>query len=190
MQLHDRMQGQNVALKNREEHVVHHQWNSVPFHQLLKHSQKMCTDATFKWQYGRLHFLRHHQTWTQQRMAGSLTTYVSWFREQCRLVHCLHRRTYYSSFAATARHPGVALQHVAARKFGARSSVYVRVRKPVKILWRVARRMMNPKRLLRTQMTMMCDETIIKLMRTHHKHAKLHSCLNKLYLTLNICVFL
>ena len=39
-------------------------------------------------------------------------------------------------------------------------------------------------------MTMMCDETIIKLMRTHHKHAKLHSCLNKLDLTLNICVFL
>ena len=29
-------------------------------------------------------------------------------------------------------------------------------------------------------MTMICDETIIKLMRTHHKHAKLHSCLNKL----------
>ena len=29
---------------------------------------------------------------------------------------------------------GVALQHVAARKLGARSSVYVRVRKPVKIL--------------------------------------------------------
>ena len=29
---------------------------------------------------------------------------------------------------------GVALQHVAARKFGARSSVYVRVRKPAKIL--------------------------------------------------------
>ena len=39
-------------------------------------------------------------------------------------------------------------------------------------------------------MTMICDETIIKLMRTHHKHAKLHSCLNKLDLTLNICVFL
>ena len=31
-----------------------------------------------------------------------------------------------------------------------------------------------------------CDETIMKLMRTHHKHAKLHSCLNKLNLTLNI----
>ena len=26
--------------------------------QLLKHSQKMCADATFKWQYGRQHFLR------------------------------------------------------------------------------------------------------------------------------------
>ena len=36
-------------------------------------------------------------------------------------------------------------------------------------------------------MTMICDETVIKLMRTHHKHAKLHSCLNKLDLTLNIC---
>ena len=35
-----------------------------------------------------------------------------------------------------------------------------------------------------------CDETIIKLMRTHHKHAKLHSCLNKLNLTLNIMCFL
>ena len=34
---------------------------------------------------------------------------------------------------------------------------------------------------------MICDETIIKLMRTHHKHANLHSCLNKLNLTLNIC---
>ena len=34
-------------------------------------------------------------------------------------------------------------------------------------------------------MTMICDETIIKLMRTHHKHAKLHSCLNKLNVTLN-----
>ena len=33
-----------------------------------------------------------------------------------------------------------------------------------------------------------CDETIIKLMRTHHKQAKLHSCLNKLNLTLNICL--
>ena len=41
---------------------------------------------------------------------------------------------YYSSFTATTRHLGVALQHVAARKLGARSSVYVRVRKPVKIL--------------------------------------------------------
>ena len=39
-------------------------------------------------------------------------------------------------------------------------------------------------------MTMICDETIIKLMRTpHREHAKLHSCLNKLDLTLNICVF-
>ena len=37
---------------------------------------------------------------------------------------------------------------------------------------------------------MICDETIIKLMRTHHKHAKLHSCLNKLNLTLNIMCFL
>ena len=36
-------------------------------------------------------------------------------------------------------------------------------------------------------MTMICDETIIKLMRTYHKHAKLHSCLYKLNLTLNIC---
>ena len=34
-------------------------------------------------------------------------------------------------------------------------------------------------------MTMICDETIIKLMRTHNKHAKLHSCLNKLNVTLN-----
>ena len=33
---------------------------------------------------------------------------------------------------------------------------------------------------------MICDETIMKLMRTHHKHAQLHSCLNKLNLTLNI----
>ena len=39
-------------------------------------------------------------------------------------------------------------------------------------------------------MIMMCDETIIKLMRTHHKHAKLHSCLNKFDLTLNIMCFL
>ena len=47
---------------------------------------------------------------------------------------------------------------------------------------------MNPERLLNTQMMMMiCDETIIKLMQTHHKHAKLHSCLNKLNLTLKIC---
>ena len=37
-------------------------------------------------------------------------------------------------FTATARPLGVALQHVAARKLGARSSVYVRVRKPVKII--------------------------------------------------------
>ena len=37
---------------------------------------------------------------------------------------------------------------------------------------------------------MICDETIIRLMRTHHKHAKLHSCLNKLNLTLNIMCFL
>ena len=36
-------------------------------------------------------------------------------------------------------------------------------------------------------MVMVCDETIIKLMRTHHKHAKLHSCLNKWNLTLNMC---
>ena len=34
---------------------------------------------------------------------------------------------------------------------------------------------------------MICEETIMKLMRTHHKHAKLHSCLNKLNLTLNMC---
>ena len=34
---------------------------------------------------------------------------------------------------------------------------------------------------------MICDETVIKLMRTHHKHANLHSCLNKLIFTLNIC---
>ena len=34
---------------------------------------EMCPDATFKWQYGRLHFLSH-QKWTQQSMAGSLTT--------------------------------------------------------------------------------------------------------------------
>ena len=33
-------------------------------------------------------------------------------------------------------------------------------------------------------------ETIIKLTRTHHKHAKPHSCLNKLNLTLNIMCFL
>ena len=59
---------------------------------------------------------------------------LSWFREQCILVHCLHRRTYYSSFAATAKPLGVALQHVAARKLSTQSSVYVRVRKPVKIL--------------------------------------------------------
>ena len=36
-------------------------------------------------------------------------------------------------------------------------------------------------------MMMICDETIIKLIRTHHKHAKPHSCLNKLNLTLNMC---
>ncbi len=36
-------------------------------------------------------------------------------------------------------------------------------------------------------MKMICDDTIIKLMRTHHKHAKLHSCLNKLNLSLNMC---
>ena len=53
---------------------------------------------------------------------------------RCILVHCLHRRTYYSSFTATARPLGIALQHVAARKLGPRSSVYVRVRKSVKIL--------------------------------------------------------
>ena len=40
----------------------------------------------------------------------------------------------YSSFTATTRPLGVALQHVAARKLGARTSVYVRVRKPEKIL--------------------------------------------------------
>ena len=34
------------------------------------------------------------------------------------------------------------------------------------------------------------DETIIKLRRTHHKKAKLQSCLNELNHTLNICVFL
>ena len=34
-------------------------------------------------------------------------------------------------------------------------------------------------------MTMICDEAIIKLMRTDHKHTKLHSCLNKLNFTLN-----
>ena len=34
---------------------------------------------------------------------------------------------------------------------------------------------------------MICDDTVIKIMRTHHKHAKLHSCLNKLNLTLNMC---
>ena len=37
---------------------------------------------------------------------------------------------------------------------------------------------------------MICDETIIKLMRTHHKHAKLLSGLNTLNLTLNIICFL
>ena len=37
---------------------------------------------------------------------------------------------------------------------------------------------------------MICDDTIVKLMRTHHKHAKLHSCLNKLNLTLNSMCFL
>ena len=37
---------------------------------------------------------------------------------------------------------------------------------------------------------MICDDTIIKLMRTHQKHQKLHSCLNKLNLTLNIMCFL
>ena len=58
-----------------------------------------------------------------------------------------------------------------------------------KNLWHVASRKMNPKRLLRTQIMMICDETIIKLMLTHHKHAKLHSCLNKLNLTLNVYVF-
>ena len=36
----------------------------------------------------------------------------------------------------------------------------------------------------------MTIETIIKLTRTHHKHAKPHSCLNKLNLTLNIMCFL
>ena len=44
------------------------------FHQLLNNSQKMCTDATFKWQYGRQHCLSHHQKWTQQSVAGSVTT--------------------------------------------------------------------------------------------------------------------
>ena len=39
-------------------------------------------------------------------------------------------------------------------------------------------------------MMMICDETIIKLIRTHHKHAKPHSCLNKLNVTLNIMCFL
>ena len=187
---------QNIGSKcgaQKQGRVVHHQWNSVPFHQLLKHSQKMCTYATFKRQYGKQHFLSHHQKWTQRGMAGSLTTYT------CRCSGSANSafwyivgppRTEYSSFTASTRHLGVTLQHVAARKLGARSSVYVRVRKPVKILWRVARREMNPKRLLRTQTMMICDETIIKLMRTHHKHAKLHSCLNKLNLTLNICVFL
>ena len=79
---------------------------------------------------------------------------------------------------------------IAARTLGARFYVYVRVRKPVKILRRVARRKMNPSRLLRTQMMIICDDTIFKLMRTHHKYAKLHSCWNKFNLTLNICVFL
>ena len=39
-------------------------------------------------------------------------------------------------------------------------------------------------------MMMICDETIIKLIRTHHKHAKPQSCLNKFNLTLNIMCFL
>ena len=54
-----------------------------------------------------MHFLSHHQKWTQQSMAGSSTTHITWFREQC------------------------------------------------------------------LQMMIICDETIIKLMRTHHQHAKL-----------------
>ena len=54
--------------------------------------------------------------------------------KQGQLVHSLHHRTYYSSFTATARPLGVALQHVAARNVGAQSPVYVRVRKPVKLL--------------------------------------------------------
>ena len=52
---------------------------------------------------------------------------VSWFRGQYILVHCLHRQTYYNLLTATARHLGVALQHVASRKLGAQYSVCVTV---------------------------------------------------------------
>ena len=38
-----------------------------------------------------------------------------------------HNRAYYSSFTATTRHLGVALQHVAVHTLGARYSVYVKV---------------------------------------------------------------
>ena len=179
MQLHNRMQGQNVALKNRKEWCI--------ISETLFHS-------TNYWSI-------HRKCAQMPPSSGNMEGCPSWATTR----HGLNKvwlgawPPRYPVPSCTLCAPpdvlqlihgngnlGVSLQHVAARKLGARSSVYVRVQRPAKILWRAARRMMNPKRLLRTQMTMICDETIIKLMQTHHKHAKLHSCLNKLDLTLNI----
>ena len=107
----------------------------------------------------KLYFLGHHDKWTG--MVGSLTTYPSSANSAVWYDFCTAdiRPTALSMQRHGIIWPvGVALQHVSARTL--QSSVCLRVRKPVKNPLTHSRRKMNPKILLRTQMMMICDETI------------------------------
>ena len=152
MQLHDRMQGQNVALENRKEwciisETLFHSTNYWSIHrkcaQMPPSSGNM--EGSTSWVTIRNGLNKVWLGALPPRYPGSANSAV-WY------IVC-------SAGHITAH----SLQLQCLSESGSRTAAC----SCTKIGW-----------------------NYIKVMRTHHKQAKLHSCLNKLNLTLNICVFL
>ena len=126
MQLHDRMQGQNVALKTREEWCLISEtlFNNPPTTKAFTENVHRChiqvaiweasliesppeIDSTkYSWELDHLGILvpRTVPPATFSAPPDILQLiHCNCKASGCRLLHDLHRRTYYSSFTATAR---------------------------------------------------------------------------------------
>ena len=161
MQLHDRMQCQDMALKTGKSGPSSLKLCSIPpTTEAFTENVNRCHLKVAIWKAALIESPREMDStkygWELDHLDNMVPRTVpsgtlSAPPDILQLIHCNCKASGYRTAAC-----------IAARKLGARFYVYVRVRKPVKILWRVARRKMNPSRLLRTQMMMICDETMTR----------------------------